>query len=182
MSARVFEPNGRPAADIAAEIDQDLIAPLAEHRRLRPLLLRLLSDLSERLPSARAAKIVSVETKYFSRFFRRETGFKFSWWEREIRVRRAARLLHQKGCNIDSIALAVGYVDVTTFARAFKKSVGVCPQEYRRSRCTPRGIAPPSPGTGLVVTKNADEKTTNAVRSLAGDADARDTPPNGSHR
>jgi transcriptional regulator GlxA family with amidase domain len=125
-------------ADIAVAMGEDLVSPLAEHRRLRPLLLHLLSNLSERLSSGQAAKIVSVERKYFSKFFRRETGFNFSWWNREIRIRLAAQLLHQKGRNIDSVALAVGYVDLTTFARAFKKCNGICPQDYRRSRNSPK--------------------------------------------
>jgi AraC-like DNA-binding protein len=124
------------AADIAAAMDEDLISPLAQHRSLRPLLLHLLNNLSERLSSEQAAKIVSRERKYFSKFFQRETGFNFSWWNREVRIRLAAQLLHQRGRSIDSVALAVGYFDLTTFARAFKRSKGIGPQAYRRSRCT----------------------------------------------
>lgn len=126
------------AANISGAIDEDLVAPLAQHRRLRPLLSHLLNNLSERLSSAQAAKIVSVERKYFSKFFRREAGFNFAWWNREMRIRLAIQLLHQKGRNIDSVALAVGYVDLTTFTRAFKKCYGIAPQAYRRSRRSPQ--------------------------------------------
>ena len=99
-----------------------------------------------RLFAHEGAKIVCVETKYFSKFFQ-ETGFKFSWWDRELRIRLATQLLRQKGCTIDSVALAVGYADLTTFARAFKKCKGIGPQAYRRSpRCSPR---PSSDGTAF---------------------------------
>jgi len=122
------------ADGLAAAMDADLVSPLAQHRRLRPLLHHLLNNLSERLSSTQAARIVNVERKYFSKFFRRETGFNFAWWNREVRIRLATQLLHQKGLNIDSVALAVGYVDLTTFGRAFKKSNGIGPRAYRRSR------------------------------------------------
>jgi general secretion pathway protein G len=143
--------------------------------------LHLLSNLSERLSSAQAAKVVSVERKYFSKFFRRETGFNFAWWNREIRIRLATQLLRQRGRNIDSVALAVGYVDVTTFARAFKKCNGVCPQAYRRLGSTPRA-SPKRESLDWrthdilsrpLVTKNAEKKTTNADCSPNEDADAK---------
>lgn len=136
--ARPGKPAESWAADIVGEMDEALVSPLSRHRRLRPLLWHLLNNLGQRLSSAQAAKIVSVERKYFSKFFRRETGFNFAWWNREMRIRLATQLLHQKGCNIDSVALAVGYVDLTTFARAFKKCNGVAPQVYRRSHSSPR--------------------------------------------
>jgi AraC-like DNA-binding protein len=138
MTELLDELRGTPASgwadEIAAVMEDEIISPLAKHRRLRPLLLHLLKNLSDRLSSAQAAKIVSVERKYFSKFFLRETGFNFSWWNREIRIRLATRLLQQRGRNIDSVALAVGYIDLTTFGRAFKKCNGICPQAYRRSR------------------------------------------------
>jgi AraC-like DNA-binding protein len=142
--------------NIAAAVDEHLVSPLAKHRRLRPLLFHLLSNFGERLSSTQAAKIVSVERKYFSKFFQRETGFKFSWWNREIRIRFATRLLHERGRNIESVAVAVGYIDLTTFTRAFKKCNGMCPVEYRRS-CPPQA-APPHDDLLDLLRAGQDEK------------------------
>lgn len=184
MSDQLVEPRGTPAlglaTDIAAAMDKDLISPLAEHKRLRPLLLHVLNHLGERLSSAQAAKIVSVERKYFSRFFPRETGFKFSWWNREMRICLATQLLRQKGRNIESVALAVGYLDLTTFGRAFKKCNGIGPRAYRRSRSSLEASSKETSlekrvRTGLrksFVTINAEKETTNADSFLGGDADA----------
>jgi AraC-like DNA-binding protein len=160
--------------NIAAAMEEHLLSPVAQHRRLRPLLFHLLDNLSDRLSSAQAARIVSVERKYFSKFFQRETGFKFAWWNREIRIRLAVRLLQEKGRNIESVAVAVGYIDLTTFARAFKKCNGICPLAYRRSHnATPK----PSRSTGcaVVMTKNAEKRTTNADCSDRDDVDAEST-------
>jgi len=167
-------------ADIAAALGQDLVAPLAGNRRLRPVLWRVLSNLGQYLSAEQAARIASLERKYFSRFFRRETGFNFLWWNRELRIRLAAQSLHQTGRTIDSIALAVGYVDPTTFTRAFKKCCGVTPQAYWRSRSRARASVREAPLAspcaqdvwGAFMTKNADKKTKNADCFRGQDADA----------
>src|SRR5690606_36433450 len=110
----------------------DLISPLAGDSRLLALSRHIQKDLSEPLPSWKAARIVGLERRYFSRFFRKETGYNFSWWNREIRMRLAKELLQQRKVSIHSVALAVGYCDLTTFERAFKRSTGgIGPREYR---------------------------------------------------
>jgi transcriptional regulator GlxA family with amidase domain len=58
-----------------------------------------------------------------------------------MRIRRASQLLREKGRTIDSVALAVGYGDLTTFERAFKKSSGIAPRAYRRSCIVERAPA-----------------------------------------
>jgi integrase len=95
MIEQLLDTHAKPAdgwaEDIAATIDENLVSPLGQHRRLRPLLLHLLNHLGERLSSAQAARIVSVERKYFSKFFLRETGFNFSWWNREVRTSKTGK-------------------------------------------------------------------------------------------
>lgn len=124
-------------ADIKRTVGEelgDLLAPLAADPRLVRLLQYVLQHLSEPLPARRAAEIVSVEKKYFSKFFGKQTGFNFGWWNREIRMRLAKSLFRQRGRTIHSVAQAVGYRDLTTFERAFKKSTsGVGPRDYHRS-------------------------------------------------
>jgi AraC-like DNA-binding protein len=77
--------------------------------------------------------MVSVEKKHFSKFFGKQTGYNFGWWNREIRMRLAKGMFRQRGRTIHTVALAVGYRNLTTFERAFKKSTGgVGPRDYRR--------------------------------------------------
>lgn len=133
MRLRAELPHGW-ASDVAAEVAVDLIAPLADHARLRPVLLKMFNDLSEQLSLEAAAKIVSLAPKSFSKFFPRETGFYFCSWDRELRIRIATYLLHASDSSIDSIGRAVGYSDQTTFGRAFKKCHGIAATVYRRSQ------------------------------------------------
>lgn len=155
----------------AAMRHEDLVSPLARHRRLRSVLWHVLDNLDQRLFCAQAAKIVSVERKYFSRFFLREAGFNFSWWNREIRIRLATQLLHQESHNIESVALEVGYADLTTFERAFKKCNGVAPRAYRRSRNSARA-SPAETSLASARAKDVSEGlvTTNADPGNGADA------------
>lgn len=98
------------------------------------MLVHALRDLSKRLSASEAAEIAALERKYFSKLFLRETGFRFTWWNREIRMRRAEELLTGGRLTIGFIAGAVGYGNLTTFERSFKaRSGGVGPSAYLAS-------------------------------------------------
>jgi AraC-like DNA-binding protein len=53
---------------------------------------------------------------------------------RQLRMQVASRLLLQGGAKIVSVAAAVGFESEAAFSRAFKKCVGVPPDEWRRRR------------------------------------------------
>ena len=99
--------------------------------RLERLSRHVLSNLSERLTLSRAAEVAGLERTYFSRFFHAVAGRTFSEWNRAIRMERAKALLLRRGPSILSIAITVGYTDITTFERAFKKYAGISPRAYR---------------------------------------------------
>jgi AraC-like DNA-binding protein len=51
---------------------------------------------------------------------------------RELRMQRASRLLAEDGAKVAAVAAAVGFESEAAFSRAFKRSVGVSPDEWRR--------------------------------------------------
>jgi len=51
---------------------------------------------------------------------------------REVRMRLACRLLHETDCGIKEIAAKVGYATESSFSKAFVRSCGCAPGEYRR--------------------------------------------------
>jgi AraC-like DNA-binding protein len=110
---------------------------LTEDARLHRLLRYLKEDLSRPVSLAEAARVVGSERTYFSRFFRVVVGCTFSDWSRGLRIEKAKTLLRRRGPTIFSVAGSVGYSDMTTFGRAFKKQTGMSPRAYRNT-CEPR--------------------------------------------
>lgn len=53
---------------------------------------------------------------------------------RQLRMQLASRLLLQEGTKVVSVAAAVGFESEAAFSRAFKKCVGLPPDEWRRRR------------------------------------------------
>ena len=77
------------------------------------------------------AYLLGREKSNCSKFFRHSTGTSFSNWERRIRIRKAKTLLRTEQA-VSSVAVAVGYRDITTFERNFRRSEGVSPTAFRR--------------------------------------------------
>jgi transcriptional regulator GlxA family with amidase domain len=105
--------------------------PLKDPRLLRALQY-VTADLRKRPSLAQVAKISGLERTYFSSVFRKTVGVTFLEWNRRIRIEAAKTLLQGSDLPIIAIALAVGYDDVTTFGRTFRKCANVSPRKYRR--------------------------------------------------
>jgi two-component system response regulator YesN len=59
-------------------------------------------------------------------------GIGFAQWNATVRLCEAKRLLSIADLSITAVALSIGYDDVTTFERAFMKTEGICPRDYRK--------------------------------------------------
>jgi len=111
----------------------------AYYRRLNRLRQFVLEHLEEPIDLADAARVASLERTYFCRFFRHKVGVGFRQWLNEIRIQRAEELLSEHNLAITEVALAVGFRDLRTFERAFKRVAGVTPHAYKRR------VRPPLP-------------------------------------
>jgi transcriptional regulator GlxA family with amidase domain len=100
--------------------------------RLAQLLSYLKSDLSKPLSLSVAATLCRLERTYFSKYFRMHTGMTFVDWYRWVRIERAKALLAKPRMKVDAVSDAVGYRNITTFERAFRKCTGLCPAEYKK--------------------------------------------------
>jgi len=96
--------------------------------------------------------MVGLERAYFCKQFRKSAGLSFSVWSRQIRIEQAKYLLSGSDTPIKLVAAAVGYGDVTTFERNFRKCVDLSPRAFRHSRRISSAIGTP----------NADKSTQNA--------------------
>jgi AraC-like DNA-binding protein len=75
--------------------------------------------------------ILGFERTYCSRIFRSVTGVSFMQWDRNIRIRIAKALLQSTTAPISAIGFAVGYCELTTFERNFRRSEGMSPTQFR---------------------------------------------------
>ena len=103
------------------------------YRRLRKLKTHLESHVSERLPLEDAARIVGLEKKYFSVFFYEKVGIRYRDWHAQIRVDKAKELMTEANYPVTRVAFAVGFRDLRTFERAFKKHTGTTPVDFKKS-------------------------------------------------
>ena len=56
---------------------------------------------------------------------------------KEIRIQEAKKLLQNDELNISQIAYSLGFSDPLYFSKFFKKSVGLSPQQFRKSKDSP---------------------------------------------
>ena len=86
---------------------------------------------SENLSLSRVARVAGLERSYFSTFFHSKTGVCYRDWLSHKRVMLAARRLAESDHSITSTAYSVGFNDLRTFERAFKKWFGQTPSAYK---------------------------------------------------
>ena len=67
-----------------------------------------------------------------NRRFKSATGEAPLHYLQTLRVDVAKRLLETKGLNVDAVSARVGYGDLSTFRRLFKRETGLSPREYQR--------------------------------------------------
>lgn len=77
------------------------------------------------------ASAVYTSRYHFSRKFRRQTGRRFMDYVAMLRMTEARRLLIQTDLTVTSIAQRVGYGDLASFDRSFKRIFSTRPTEYR---------------------------------------------------
>lgn len=86
------------------------------------------------------AQMFHVESSYFSRMFRKETGKNLMVYLCEKRINKAIEYMKKSDRNLTEIAFMVGYDDYTYFNKVFKKVTGMSPREYRNSLSESRNL------------------------------------------
>ena len=113
VSREVANPNAQSAGII-----EDSIVYINDH---------LTQDLSLEDLAAQA----SLSPFYFSRLFKKETGFSPHQYILAARINNAKFLLHSTGESVKSICFTVGFASESSFCTAFKKVTGLTPSDYR---------------------------------------------------
>lgn len=89
-------------------------------------------NLAEKLSVEELADLVSMTRRTFIRKFKGSTGNTPIEYIQRVRIEAAKRSFELRDETIEQVVLAVGYEDVPSFRKVFKRFTGITPQEYRR--------------------------------------------------
>jgi transcriptional regulator GlxA family with amidase domain len=92
----------------------------------------LISNMRRPAQVERLADRLGVTTRTLNRRFKAATGETPLEFLQKARIERARGLLETSRLGFDQIVVRVGYEDVSSFRRLFKRGIGISPQEYRR--------------------------------------------------
>ncbi len=92
----------------------------------------VLDNYHRKITLGSVADVADMERTYFSSFFHERVGVPFRDWLRFIRIDRALDLLAQSDEPIARVSKLVGFQQVRSFERAFKKVTQLTPLQYRK--------------------------------------------------
>lgn len=70
---------------------------------------------------------------HIQRIIKKNTGYTFSEFLTNVRIRRSCELLKNHSLQISSVAEAAGFNDDSNFYRSFKTHMGMSPSQYRKT-------------------------------------------------
>ena len=87
--------------------------------------------MSEEISLNLLADVFHLNPQYIGQLFKNEIGVNFLSYLTNIRIENAKKLLLATSLPISDISERSGYGDYRVFTKAFKKSEGVTPSQYR---------------------------------------------------
>lgn len=118
---------------LLAELVRMATAAAGSRLRLAEQLEALLDTKGEGEIVSRLAASNQMSARTCMRRFRLETGLSVAQYVAQLRAERAKTLLRTTSLSVLKIAEVLGYYDRSHFARAFSRSVGMTPLQYRNS-------------------------------------------------
>ena len=110
--------------------------PLPTDARLMRIARALLDDLADPRGLAEWAAFGALSARTLTRRFIDETGFSFADWRQRARLMRALEML-AAGTPVTTIALSLGYDNVSAFIAMFRRAHGVTPARFMLTRGCP---------------------------------------------
>ncbi len=112
---------------------QELQEAIDYYPRLRRLREYVEKNLKDEISLENAARQAGLERTYFSAYFHKTIGVRFHTWLRLVRIHEALQILRSTDHSISELAADVGYQDLTTFERAFRRTTGCTPSSVRKA-------------------------------------------------
>lgn len=86
----------------------------------------------EDLTVAKLARYVGLNRSYLTTVFQNTVNMSPQQYLMRFRMERAAQMLQEGKLTVGEIARSCGYPDPLTFSKAFKRTLGVTPSQYRK--------------------------------------------------
>ncbi len=118
----------RPEEEIPNEVPSS--RPDESEAALLPAIYYIEQHFSERCSADEVAKLCGMSRFRFSRLFRCVFGLTFRDYLMRYRIGEACRLLQRPSVSITEVGGAVGFNDLSRFARTFKRYTGALPSDY----------------------------------------------------
>lgn len=97
----------------------------------------------EKITEKEVASICGMNVFTFSRIFRNEHSITFREFLIEHRVTRAKKFLRNPQIAVTEVAQMSGFADASSFARLFRRYIGMTPSCYQKKKYAARLIGPP---------------------------------------
>ncbi|MDE5696959.1 MAG: helix-turn-helix transcriptional regulator [Lachnospiraceae bacterium] len=98
--------------------------------RLQPVLIFINHHLSEPIHIQDLANSINLSEKYFITFFKKTIGTTPIHYITQVKMKKALEYLNEQNYSVKEVAALVGYTDIYTFSKAFKKTFGISPSKF----------------------------------------------------
>lgn len=100
---------------------------------MRDVLKFCMENLSEDIGVAEMAAASGYSRYHFSRLFHKANGVTPARFLRDLRLKRAVKILQMEHCTVKEISDQCGFADESYFCKVFKKVYGVTPDAFRHA-------------------------------------------------
>ena len=114
--------------------DEDEGESVPKSSPVYPAVEYIKNHLDKKLTMSEMAQLCRISQSYFSRMFTTTVGENFTNYVNRQKTQRAKKLLRDTYKSVTQISTELGYGDVSTFIRLFKRFEGVTTQVYRQYR------------------------------------------------
>lgn len=114
-----------------SQFSAHLVGQMSETSMIQKAQEYVLGNLGSSLQVDLVAQEIGMSARNFARVFRREVGMPPGEFVVAARTDAARRLLESTAMPLKQVASSAGFADVNAMRRAFAKTLGVTPQQYR---------------------------------------------------
>ncbi|MBE9504065.1 MAG: response regulator transcription factor [Proteobacteria bacterium] len=142
VRSEVTNQTNNTAIALPFKIDKDIETSSGIGRAVQ----HLKDNYKTRISLEEISNIAGLSRYHFTRAFKKVMGIPFSDYLSHLRVKKSEDTLASLEVNISEVAFSVGFNSLRQFERAFKKTIGLSPLEYRKKK-NPPNPPPPSKKT-----------------------------------